>query len=135
MKRKYNLILMLSVMLITIFFMPMKGQADPDPRLWHWIGSDDEIGFFVSTRTPTRYNMGVKQWVMSVNANGSYDIALKGYRWRNGKESALLQLTKYNSSGKVIDSVNMSYIEWYLAVPGSYGERIWDYVNSQVRRM
>ena len=113
----------------------MKAQADPDPRFWHWIGSDDEIGFFVSTKMPIRYNSGVKQWVMVVYADGSYDIHAEGFRWNNGKENAFLHTTKYNSDGKVIDSINFTYIEWHLIVPGSYGEGIWDYVNSQVRRM
>lgn len=135
MKGKYNLILVLSIMFITMFLMPMKAHADPDPSQWHWIGSDDEIGFFVSTRMPIRYNTGVKQWVMTVKADGSYDISLTGFRWNNGKETALLQLTTYNSEGKVIDSVNISYVDWFLVVPNSYGEGMWDYVSSQAKRM
>lgn len=118
-----------------LFLMPMKAQAAPDPRLWHWIGSDDEIGFFVSTGIPTRYNTGVKQWIMTVKADGRYDVSLSGFRWNNGKETALLQVTKYNIDGKVIGSTNISYIEWFSVIPGSYGEDIWDYVNSQVKHM
>ena len=135
MKRKYNIILLFFIMFITIFLVPMKAQAAPNPSLWHWIGSNDEFGFFVSTRTPTRYFNGVKQWVMRVKADDSYDVALEGFRWNNGKESALIKVTYYDRNGNVVDTINFSYIDWHEAIPGTYGESIWDYVSSQVRRM
>ena len=135
MKRKYKVFLMFSIMFIAILLVPIKVQADPDPRFWHWIGSNDEMGFFVSTGKPMRYSTGVKQWLMTVHADGSYEVELNGFRWNNGKESALLQYTDYNSNGKVIGSGDVPYITWYLVVPGSYGEEIWDYVSSQVKYM
>lgn len=133
MKRKCN-ILVFSIMLIAMFLLPMTAQATPDPRLWHWIGSDDEIGFFVSTRKPTRYSTGVKQWVMQVRPDDSYDILLQGFRWNNGKENTLLKITLYTNKGKMIDSVDFS-MGWSEVIPGSYDDAIWDYVSSQVSRM
>lgn len=135
MKRKYNIILVFSIMFITLLLVPIKAQADPDPRLWHWIGSDDDMVFFVSTKKPMKYYAGVKQWIMTVKADGSYDIILDGFRWNNGKEYALLQYTEYNSDGKVVGSGDFPYTQWVLVVPGSYGEDIWDYVSRQVRYM
>ena len=77
----------------------------------------------------------MKKWIMMVNADKSYIISSKGYRWHNGKESALIQATSYDSNGRVKDMVKESYIEWEGVIPGSSGEAIWDYVNSQARRL
>ena len=133
MKKNRNYIWIISIMLIAIFMMPMKAQADPDPRYWHWITSNDEFGYFVSTKKPTKYYTGVKQWVMSVKADGSYSIALEGFRWNNGKEYAILQFTKYDSDGSVEETLKAPYGTWEIAIPGSVGEGIWDYVDRQVR--
>ena len=54
MKKNRNYIWIISIMLIAIFMMPIKAQADPDPRYWHWITSNDEFGYFVSTKKPTK---------------------------------------------------------------------------------
>ena len=126
---------LLAVFTLLVFALSNVAHADPDPRKWHWIGSNDEVGFFVSTQRPQKYGYGVKQWVMHCYGDGTSCLLLSGFLWDNGKYTAFLQSVSYDSEGRPTDSYICPYVEWDAVVPDSYGESIWDYVNSQRRRM
>lgn len=113
----------------------------PDESRWHWIDSNDKLGVWVDTQTikfkqinnsysQCNGHRTVDAWFMMYHSesdtvlvsNDIYDLNCRTYK--------TLQFVKYDSSNNIIDSFKFQYPEVSNIVPGSWGEVIFDTLNS-----
>lgn len=134
MQKRYLTKIFLAFMLVLFILIPATTTSayTPNPSRWTWIDSNDKVGIFVSTDLPTRYEDGVKQWVMHVLAEGGYSLYLEGFRAKDGKESCFIQYANYDDESTVISSGKIPYVEWETVIPGTMGEEVWNYVVIQL---
>ena len=131
-------------LLVLFSFSSISYAETPDPEKWHYVGRavdgnshylyipDLNVARQLYKRNP--YQNNFKIWVLTILTDDSFEKAQFEYDLSEKKQTKMLKVVEYDKNGKLGKSEDFSQIaEWWIVVPDTAGEALYDNVVKWVK--
>ncbi|MBQ8682146.1 MAG: hypothetical protein IJ510_00250 [Selenomonadales bacterium] len=131
MKRVLPILLILLVLLSSACF----AAYEPDPSRWIWLGSDDEVGWFIDKETVQYFDNGntVSYWVCQVHPQENIHYIVNEKISKSDRTVTVLHLSEYDDTTNKV-AFSHTYALWEQKpesiIPGTWGEALYRFFFS-----